>query len=252
MTFNVWTFLFEIVNFVVLAYILHRLLYRPLRQAIDARRAAANRSQVEADNARAEAVALQQQLEGRLADIDRHRQESIRQAREQAEAERKKLLQETEQTVQRRQEELRQALDRERAEALADLRTEVIQQAIEMSARILTEASDLTLSQQLALRLVERLTQLSSTDREHLREQWRPADDATILETAAELPEATLQQIKDALTSVLGQEPNLVVRTRATLLGGVRLRVAGQVWDTSLAGTLEGGSKAAPEALSHA
>lgn len=31
MAFNIWTFLFEIVNFVVLACILHRLLYRPLR-----------------------------------------------------------------------------------------------------------------------------------------------------------------------------------------------------------------------------
>ena len=35
MTFNGWTFLFQVLNFVVLAYALHRLLYRPLREAIE-------------------------------------------------------------------------------------------------------------------------------------------------------------------------------------------------------------------------
>ncbi len=55
MTFNIWTFLFEVVNFVVLAYILHRLLYRPLREAIDRRRAEIAQTQAEAEQARAEA-----------------------------------------------------------------------------------------------------------------------------------------------------------------------------------------------------
>ncbi len=63
MTFNVWTFLFEIVNFVVLAYILHRILYRPLRAAIDQRRAVLAKTQSDAEAARAQAVAMQEQLQ---------------------------------------------------------------------------------------------------------------------------------------------------------------------------------------------
>ena len=55
MIFNVWTFLFEVVNFLVLVYVLHRLLYRPLREAIDRRREANAKAQADARKARQEA-----------------------------------------------------------------------------------------------------------------------------------------------------------------------------------------------------
>ncbi len=88
MTFNIWTFLFEIVNFVVLAYILHRVLYRPLRAAIERRRAAIAQAQADAEKARDEALAMQKQLESQLADTERQRHEALQKTRELAEAER--------------------------------------------------------------------------------------------------------------------------------------------------------------------
>ncbi len=45
MSFNLGTFLFQTVNFIVLVYILHRLLYRPLHEAIDRRAAEIARAQ---------------------------------------------------------------------------------------------------------------------------------------------------------------------------------------------------------------
>jgi len=123
MTFNVWTFLFEMINFVVLAYVLHRLLYGPLRKAVEERRQASAAIEAEAQNARHEADALRGQVQAQLADIEVQRQVTVREAREQAAAERTKLLQETDQLVRRRQEDERQTLKRERAEAYQGLRT---------------------------------------------------------------------------------------------------------------------------------
>src|SRR5271169_2235610 len=97
--FNWWTFLFEALNFVVLAYVLHRLLYRPLREAIEKRREANLRAQEAAAKARQDALALEQQLREQLAGAQRQRQELIHQAREQAELERRRLLAEAEQSV---------------------------------------------------------------------------------------------------------------------------------------------------------
>src|SRR6185369_16713189 len=61
-TFNVWTFLFEVLNFLVLAFVLHRLLYRPLREAVDKRKAENDKARVEAEAARKEADAAREQL----------------------------------------------------------------------------------------------------------------------------------------------------------------------------------------------
>src|SRR5262245_18557476 len=138
MTFNPWTFLLAAVTFVVLAYVLHRLLYHSLRQAIDERRAAARQAQGQAEQARQEAAALQQRLQAEQAKQERQRQELLRQAHDQATADRRKLLAETEQALQRRQEEVRQALERERAVTLQVVRGELIAQAMDMTRRLLS------------------------------------------------------------------------------------------------------------------
>jgi F-type H+-transporting ATPase subunit b len=238
MTFNVWTFLFETLNFLVLAYVLHRLLYRPLRQAIDQRRESAARAQKEADLARQQALALEQQLRTQLAGLEEQRQETMHQAREQAQAERQRLLTEAERAVQRRQEEVRQSLDRERAEAWRVLRGEVVGQAIDLSRRLLREASGTSLDQHLALRLADSLSELPSEQREQVRSHWEPCDGA-VLELAHELDGGVVQRLNNAAQAILGSPVELAVQTRPALLGGARLRLGGHVWDSSLEGQLQ-------------
>ena len=160
MTFNVWTFLFEVVNFLVLVYVLHRLLYRPLREAIDRRREANAKAQAEAEKARQEADRAPAATErsswrtwsssarSRSArPASRPRPSGKRRGRGRAGACSGAARKSTQQ------------LERERAEALQALRAELVQSAVELAERFLREASDSTLQQQLAGRLVEELQQ---------------------------------------------------------------------------------------------
>jgi F-type H+-transporting ATPase subunit b len=236
MSFDWRTFLFEILNFVVLAYLLHRLLYRPLREAIEKRRDANIRAQEDAEKARKEADAMQLRLRDQLASAEQERQGLVHQAREQAEAERRTLLASAEQTAQQRREEVRQAIEHEREDALKALRQEVIGQAIELTGRLLGEAAERTLHQQLAMRLVQTLEQLPPKQREQLGASWQSGDGPPVLESAQELDAGTLDQLNHAVTAVVGRPVALAVQNRPDLIGGVRLRLGGQVWDGSLAG----------------
>jgi F-type H+-transporting ATPase subunit b len=245
MHFSWWTFLFEVVNFVVLVYVLHRLLYRPLRDAIDSRREANARAQAEAEKARLEAEVLQKGLREQIAETEQQRQGLIHQAREQAEAERKKLLAEAERARQQQAEESRNALKREREEALEALGDEVVAQAVGLARRLLSEAAESTLHRQLALRLVEALRQMRAGETEQLRSGWQPGD-AAVLESAESLDADTLEQITVAVSDALGQQVPLTVQPRPGLLGGVRLRLAGHVWDNTVAGQVAAGTDGAP------
>jgi F-type H+-transporting ATPase subunit b len=240
MTFNLWTFVLQLFNFLVLAYVLHRLLYRPLREAIDRRRQEHERAQSEANRARDEARALQEQLQTQLAALDRQRQEIVRQSHEQAVADRQRLLDEADRTVQQRYESARQALARERTETLEGLHAEIVEQAVNLSRRLLAEAANLKLESAMAQRLIESLRQLPQVDRDELRRTWQPRDMA-VLETSAELNGSPLvDQISAAASDILGQRVALKVERRESLVVGVRLRLGGRVWDSSLAGQLEG------------
>jgi F-type H+-transporting ATPase subunit b len=238
MIFNVWTFLFQVVNFLVLVAILRWLLYRPLREAIDRHREANARAQADAEAARREASALQASLDQQLADLERRREAVIREARDRAEAERQSLLADTEGAIRRRREEVEQQFARERDEALRTLRGELVHSAVEMATRILSEAAGSTLQQQLAGRLVEELGRTPDDERRQLRGEWDDGE-AAVVETAAELDGDSLRDLDGAIESLAGRRLDMSVQVRPHLLGGVRLRIGGHVWDASIAGPLE-------------
>ena len=142
MTFNLWTFLFEVFNFVVLAYVLHRLLYRPLARGDRRTRARrTNGRRPRPTRPGEEAAALQQHLETQLAELERQRQEIGPPGPEQALAERQKLLDDAARTVQQKQEAARTALGPRAGGGLAALRGEMIDQAVQLSRRLLGEAA---------------------------------------------------------------------------------------------------------------
>ncbi len=238
MTFNLWTFFLQVVNFVVLAYVLHRLLYRPLHEAIERRRQTVRQAQAEAENARAEAEAIKQQLEEKLAQLDQQRQETMRQAREQAEVERRKMLDEAEATIQRRQEEFRRSLEREREEMSQQLSGELITHALNLAERLLRQSADSTLQAQLVKHLIETLDGLPADEREQLRRDWQ-TEEQTWLETVAKPDGETLKRLTETVASVAGRELALNVQYNPSLIGGVRLRIGGRLWDASIAGQLQ-------------
>jgi F-type H+-transporting ATPase subunit b len=238
MVFNVWTFLFQVVNFLVLVVILRWLLYRPLRDAIDRRRDANAKAQSDAEVARSQATALQAGLSQQLAEMERRREATMREARGRAEAERRAILAEAEAAIRRRREEAQQQLSRERDEALRSLRAELVHGAVELAGRLLSEAADLTLQRQLAGRLVAELRRIPDHERSRLRDEWDDGDAAAI-ETAVELDGSVLHDLGGAIESLAGRPLPISVEVQPALVSGVRLRIGGHVWDASMAGRLE-------------
>ena len=110
--------------------------------------------------------------------------------------------------------------------------------AVDVVQRLLRESCDRTLNDQLALHLIEELRRLPTEKRQAVCDQWQPEDGA-VLETAGELDDATVRRITEAANELVGQPITLATSTVPALLGGVRLRLGGHIWDASLAGQLE-------------
>jgi F-type H+-transporting ATPase subunit b len=102
------TFILELVNFVVLVWILNRFLYRPVMNVIDQRKAAIQKTLAEAQTTRSDAKTLQSQYENRLTEWEQEREKARGQLREEIRVERNRLL-----------EDLRAELDQEREKAAA-------------------------------------------------------------------------------------------------------------------------------------
>src|SRR5579872_1716801 len=238
MNFSFSTFIFEIINFLVLAYILQRFLYRPLHDMIDRRREAIARAQEEAAEARRQAEELQQQLAAKLAGADEQRRQVLARAHDEAEEQRRRLLAHADDEARDRIADAERAIELEKRDARDALQAELLHDALEVTERLLAEVSSSTVQEQLVERLVSTLDALPVQERKQLTESWKPGDRA-VLESASVLGRSEVERIEKAASNIVGRPVDLSLQTDPDLIGGVRLRLDGHLWDASLAGSLE-------------
>lgn len=92
MEFSWTTFALEIINFLVLVWILKRFLYKPVTNALAQRKAAIDASVEQARLLQATAEDLKRQYEGRMAEWEAERSRARAQLSDQIAAERTRLL----------------------------------------------------------------------------------------------------------------------------------------------------------------
>jgi F-type H+-transporting ATPase subunit b len=105
---NWTTFILELINFVVLIWILNRFLYRPVMNVIAQRKATIQKTLSDAETTRSDAQALQNQYENRVTEWEQEREKARTQLRDEISTERNRLL-----------DNLRAELDQEREKAAA-------------------------------------------------------------------------------------------------------------------------------------
>lgn len=237
MTFNVWTFLFEILNFVVLAFVLHRLLYRPLRAAIDERKAANEKAKTDAEAARKEADASKHELASKLADIDRERTDVLRKAAEQAEAEKTRRLAEVDATAKGTREQAKHDAEQLRHDTLTAVEAEVGTMAVDLAQRLLAQACDAKLNDQLAQRLAETIRNVTSDEREQVRRDT--GSGGAVVESATALDGAAAKTLTGAVHELLGRDCEMKFEVKPALVGGAIARIGGHVWDATIAAQLD-------------
>lgn len=239
------TLVFEIVNFVVLVWLLRRLLYRPLRDAIVEREQmlAAEREEAEGTLQRARALeqgwqVKHQELSG-LADQVRDRalataaaeqRAMLARAREEAAAERSKA-------------EALLRTEREAAEAW--VRATAIERSTELAGEMLLTLAPSAVDTALTERLIEELRSRGPMLVRREDDESVPSD---VEVTGARSPEpGVLDRLRRALADVLAEAPRLIVREDPSLRAGLQLRIGDSLLDASLSGKLRAFAQLARE-----
>jgi F-type H+-transporting ATPase subunit b len=182
--FDWTTFLFEIVNFLILIWILQRFLYRPVQAVIRRRQEAIAHTLSEARDAQAEAERVRQQYENRLATWEREKADARARLAEEIESERTRRMA-TLQTELAREQERRRVLEARRAEdARRRSEEEAMNRAAVFGARLLTRVVTPDLEARIVEVFLEDLRKLPAETCEPLRAACRE-DGAHITVTSA-------------------------------------------------------------------
>jgi F-type H+-transporting ATPase subunit b len=146
---NGWNFLLHTINFLVLIFLLSRILYKPIVGMLDDRQRRIRDSIERAEQVRLEAERASQEREAQLGETRRQIQEMLAQATQMAE----RIQSEARQDAQRQADQIvaraRQEAEAERAQSLAELRREVASLAVLAAERVISRNLDDSTQRQL-------------------------------------------------------------------------------------------------------
>lgn len=237
-----WTsFALEILNFLVLVWILKRFLYRPVLEALDAR---AERMKKQAEDAQAAidaAEQLKQKYETRLAQWNAEREEKRKALTSELIAERKMRFEELQKSL--KEERDRAAARAEAASASQEwaMLCKAQTQAYANSTAMLTRLADSTLTARIAQMVEEDLGSLADERRDalHRTAQALEKDETVVVTSAHELDTAAQKTLAQAIENASGHKGIVCTfNLSPELIAGVRIALGELVLHANLADEL--------------
>ncbi len=211
----------QIINFLVLIWLLKRFLYRPILDGIDAREAEIAERMGEAAAVREQAEAREAEYKAQIAELSASRAEMLDAARHAAEAERDALLADTRTRLAREQVERDAHRAEEAARYTAELHHSGAEALLALTRKALRDLADETLEQRIILHAADRLEGMA----DDLRDAAGQAAEAVVL-TRDPLTEELQARLRDDLTGVL-RGITLRFETDPSLSPGLNLRLGG-------------------------
>lgn len=237
-----FTIFFEIVNFLVLAALLYRFVFRPVMERVQRRAEEKERILREMEEERRVAAEAREQVEQRLASIEEEAEAILSKAREDARRERRALLDEGEQ--QARQIERQAEIDAKRLkrQTLADFHDSLRETILEVSGQVIHNVAPEALHDAMVQALNDRVWQMGQKDvqrvdtiRRSLGERSPTAEVITARPLSSEQQAALVR----TFTALADRNVGLDQRIDPDLYVGLRVRLGDVVTDHSIAGQLD-------------
>jgi F-type H+-transporting ATPase subunit b len=211
----------QIVNFLVLVWLLKRFLYRPILDGIDAREAEIAARMGEAAAIRQTAEAAEARYRAKAAALHASHADTAEAARRAAEEARAALLAEARASVERERADEARARDREAQRFTQALHRTGAEALLALTRKALADLADETLEHRIVARAAPRLAAIAGD----LQAAAGDSREAVVL-TRSALDDAAQARLRDDLAAIL---PGHAIRfeTDATLSPGLSLRLGG-------------------------
>lgn len=234
MTLDPLTFILEILNFLVLLWLLQRFLYKPIKAAIAQRQLVLEQGLRDAQLRERAATAREQEYQSNLE------QWEVEKVRQQAELQ-QSLMQEREKTLVK----VREAADAEktRLQTLSKQdfdaqeqhsREQAVKTALHLTRRMLDRLAGKELDQMLLHVMAEDLPRLTETEVDEIRSSLAQQKGKVTVASAHPLTEGQLQGLQQALSRLLNQDVHCETTLEPELISGVRVSIGARVLHANL------------------
>lgn len=225
----------QVVNFLILVWLLKHLLYQPILDAIDAREARIAAELADADAIRSEARQQRSEFLQKNEAFEQERAARLLQVTEEARIERQKRLEEARRAGDALLAKRRERLDRDASDLHRAIGLRTQQEVFAIARKALADLAATGLEQQMVAVFLQRLQDMQGPAREDFARALTLADEPVVLRSAFDLPAEQRTALQQALNQAFATELSLRFETAPELVSGIELSTDGQKLAWSMA-----------------
>jgi len=223
-----FTVLAQVVNFLILVWLLKRFLYRPILDAIDAREKRIAKELADADVKKTEAQKERDEFRHKNEEFDQRRAALLGKTLEEAKAERQRLLDEARKAADALSAKRRQALRMEQQNLSEALSRRAQEEVFAIARQALADLAATSLEERMVEVFTRRLREMDVTARARLGEALKSASAPGRVRTAFDLPAEQRAIVQEAVNEAFSAEIHLRFEIAPDRVSGIELATDGQ------------------------
>ncbi|MBD3173770.1 MAG: F0F1 ATP synthase subunit B [Armatimonadia bacterium] len=220
-----FTFVAQIVNFLILVVLLRLFLYKPILNAMRDREERIRQRMEQAEEREREAEEVKQEFEDKRDDLRHRESEILEEAKSEAQSRRDELLKEARQEAEEAEKRWREAVRRDKDAFLSGLRRRAAQELCAVARRALADLADAELERQVVHVFAAKLRDLPDDAATALADATKDGQPVRV-RTAFELTGDAEDEVRQALDAA-GHSGDMTVERDEDLVCGLELRFAG-------------------------
>jgi F-type H+-transporting ATPase subunit b len=215
-----FTVVAQIINFLVLVYLLKRFLYGKILQVMDEREQKIAARLAEAGTRQEEAGRVLLEYQNQVKEFDTQRESHLTKMREEVEQQRKELLRKIREEVDLDRVRWYEQLSEEQKEFLAEFGQQISAGVLSIARQTLAELAEVDLEEHFTGVFLKRLRELPGEERQKLLHSITESEAPLVVESAFEIPEPLREKILQVLHEVVPDVQDMrFVRNPAFLCG---------------------------------
>jgi len=247
--FSWTTFALEIVNFLVLVWILKHFLYKPVMDAVARRRAEIEKTVADGKAMQNAAVVLKEQYEHRLDDWEREKEKARARLLDELKAERARLTAELQSSLDLEREKNRVLEERRIDEERRAMEEEALSLGGRFAVRLLSRLACPALEARIVALVLEDLRNLPEGQLQALRKAGRETGSTVRVTSAFPIGQAQHENLARLLSDLAGVRLSCETGEDSNLIAGVRIQIGPWILRANLQDELKGFSEAAHDSI---
>ena len=234
-----FTVVAQMLNFLILVWLLKHFLYKPILNAIDAREKRIAAELADAAAKKTDAQKERDDFQSKNKAFDEQRSTLLAKATEEAKAERERLLGEAQKAADSLRAAQVTALRNDHVKLGSEITRLATEQVFGIARKTLADLATVSLEERIGEVFTRRLREMNGKAKQELGDALKASPDASIVRTAFDLPDEQKAAIQNALNETFAAEIRIRFETSQAQICGIELTANGQKISWSIADYLE-------------